>query len=383
MNIFVDAFVDTNFGDNFFIHTIVTRYPKHSFFMIERVGQEYSYQLLKKNEKNIHLIDPAEEDESLKKMDAMMIVGGDMFWDYGDYSGFLKRMHKIKENGGWIAILGISLFERYSEKTKEDFKEMFSLADIIVVRDKETFLQVKKFVSEANVVISSDMAFTFDPYKINKKVETERGTLGISIRKKIPRNSEDKYEQYCSQIANVATAYLDKAEINKVTFLALSSGSFDDEKVAEQIIGLCPEKYRSRMKCAVFRGDIEAYITEMQKCEKMICTRFHSLVFALILEKPFVPIIYEEKMRRLLNEIAYYGIQLSYEQMLEPEMIISSLEKKKYLDMELAWYSNKGKNFFGQIDQWIKNDEKQKGIIYKIIKLLGLQKRESKRSIMI
>ena len=46
MNIFLEAFVDTNFGDDLFIHTVVARYPEHTFYMLEKAGFEESYRLL-------------------------------------------------------------------------------------------------------------------------------------------------------------------------------------------------------------------------------------------------------------------------------------------------------------------------------------------------
>lgn len=369
MNIFVDAFIDVNFGDNFFVHTIVKRYPKHDFYLVEKEGYETSYQILQKHENNVHIISPKDEQVFFETADAMMIVGGDIFWDYGDYSVFLKKMRAIKEKNGWTAILGISLFERYSEKTQDDFREMFSLADVIVVRDKETFIQLKKLVLDANVILSTDMAFTYDAENI-RQMEPQKGVLGVSVRKKIPRNTEDKYIQYCDGIAETVEEYLKESEKNSVTFLALSAGTFSDMTVVEEIINLCPEEYRSRMRYVSFKGDIDAYISEMQKCERMLCTRYHSLVFAMILKKPFVPIIYEEKMRRLLKEIAYYGLNLNYEDELEPKRILEALKETHYSETELSWYLSKSERFFEQIDGWLIIPKNKRGLIQKIKEIL-------------
>ena len=65
------------------------------------------------------------------------------------------------------------------------------------------------------------------------------------------------------------------------------------------------------MKIIPFTGNVEAYIEEMQKCKIMVCTRFHSMVFALMLEKPFVPIIYEEKMKRIFSFLLMAAFLLS------------------------------------------------------------------------
>ena len=363
MNIFLDAFVDTNFGDVFFVHTLVTRYPDHTFYMIKKSGNEESYQNLKAFEKNICLVDQQDEDCFFDDMDAMMIVGGDIFWDYGDYSVFFERMQKIKEKNGWNAILGISLFEKYSEVTQNDLCRMFSMTDVIVVRDKNTYIQVKKLAPNANVVSSADMAFTFDKSAV-RYVLPKKGVLGISVRKKIPRNTEEKYEQYCDGIMNTAVEYLKQSRRNKVVFLALSSGVFDDGEVVERIINSSPEEYRKRMKCVSFNGDVAQYILEMQKCEKMLCTRFHAMAFAIILNKPFVPIVYEEKMKRLLNEIGYYGASFLYEEKLEAQNVLGAFHKNYYSEKEMKWYLEKAGEFFQETDCWLKKSEKKKKIFW-------------------
>lgn len=348
MNIFLYAFVDDNFGDALFVHTIVSRYPQHNFYMQVKTGYEKSYNLLQEREKNICLVD-AEDNTFLNNMDAMLIVGGDLFWDYGDYSTFLKMLQTIKGNGGWGAILGISLFEKYSEKTSEDLKELFSITDFTVVRDKESFLQVKKMVPEANVILSTDMAFTIKCTQM-KHSSMQKGLLGISVRRKIPRNTEDRYEQYCKAIAETVVAYLNESNENLVKFLALSTGDFDDRLTIGDIIKLCPEEYKNRIKSACFDGSTMPFIEEMKKCEKILCTRYHSLVFALILEKPFVPIVYEEKMKRLLREIGYYGQELVYEEQWNVHEVLLALSCTNYLKDELEWYNRKSMRFFEELD---------------------------------
>ena len=178
MKIFLEAFVDTNFGDNLFVHTIVNRYSKHEFYMIPNSGYEESYNKLLLHEKNIRLVELEQEETVLEEIDGMIIVGGDMFWDYGDYTSIIRRMGTVKKNQGWLAILGISLFENYSVVTTETLKEIFLLADHIVVRDKQSFAQVKRIAKEANATLAADMAVTFNLNKV-KRIKPLQGVLGV------------------------------------------------------------------------------------------------------------------------------------------------------------------------------------------------------------
>lgn len=350
MKIFLEVFVDINFGDAFFIYTLTKRYAKCDFYMMMKESYKDAYLNLQKNEKNLYLFDETEEDVYMQKMDGMIVVGGDVFWDYGDYTGILRRMSTVKQKEGYLAIMGISLFEKYSEVTKSDFRQMFSMADQIVVRDKQSYIQIKQIMPAAKVIASADMAFAFDVSNV-KKQWSEKKTLGISVRKKIPRNGEDRYETYCQSVAKVAVTYLEKSKHNQVKFLAFSSGKFDDREAATKIIELCPETYRHRMEIVPFLGDVEGYLAEIQRCEKLLCTRFHALAFAIILQKPFVPIVYEEKMKRLLSEIAYYGLEPNYEDELNAEQILTSFQKRYYSESEAQWYIQKAGVFFQQTDR--------------------------------
>lgn len=351
MKIYLLSFVDTNFGDNLFIHTVVSRYKEHDFYMI--VNEEYrnSYELLCQYEENIHLISREESTTFLKDMDGMLVVGGDMFGN-DTYTVLRAQINTVKSGGGFVAFLGISLFDDYTFKTKLRLREMFSKADHIVVRESKTYKQIRKLLISTPVVISTDMAFNTD-ITAAKAMETEGGLLGISVRKKIPRNTPDAYKVYCRNIARMAVEYLKESESNKINFLAFSKGVYDDEVVTQDIMNLCPEEYRGRLNCTTFKGDVEKYILEIQKCEKLICTRFHALVFAILLNKPFIPVIYEDKMTRLLDEVGYEGTRLYYEEENTSQAVYNFYSFKAQNASQLQKYMTKADSFFVETDRMI------------------------------
>ena len=348
MNIFLEVFVDTNFGDDLFIHTVVARYPEHTFYMLEKAGFEESYRLLSVREQNIRLVKTDELQQALRKMQGMLIVGGDMLFNGSVYLKLIRNIRTIKKQGGFVAFLGLSLFPEYCLRSRIALRWMFSKADYMVVREQSTLTQIKALAPNANVRSAADMAFATDVSEVKKK-PCEKGLLGISVRKKIQRGC-DTYESYCKRIAETAMVYLDKSDEHKVAFLALSRGVFDDSRVAEDIMALCPEAYRNRMNIISFEGDVDGYICQMQACEKLICTRFHALVFAILLGKPFVPVVYEEKMERLLNEIGYQGPRPKYEDMPEAGVMLTALDADMDESETKLSYLAKVKTFFDETD---------------------------------
>lgn len=353
MKIVLEAFVDNNFGDNLFVYIVASKYPEHTFYMFEKAEYRESYRILNENVENVCLVDEKEKNSFLKHMDAMFIVGGDMFGDKADYSTLLKQIRAIKKRGGIVAFLGISLFKYYSRVTWFDFQILFSQADIVVVRERETYNQLKKKIPWANIVASADMAFSTDVTEI-KKEPSQKNILGVSVRRKVQTDSELFYPQYCAGIAEIVCQYLEESKDYEVKFLAFSSGKFDDRIVVEDIMNLCPACYRDRMNCVSFSGDVRDYMIEIQRCDKMLCTRFHALVFAILLNKPFIPIVYEEKMERLLNEIGYYGIRPNYEKKLHVVKILSEFSERAYSKKQLKYYMDKANHFFDGLDESMK-----------------------------
>ena len=125
-----------------------------------------------------------------------------------------------------------------------------------MLREDRSYQQLKKHIPWISAVSATDLAFTTDVTEL-KKEEVQKGLLGVSVRKKIQRDSETHYPKYCKAVAEMIEDYLTQSEEHKVCFLALSSGVYDDRKVAEDIRKLCKEAYQMRISCSTFDGNVE------------------------------------------------------------------------------------------------------------------------------
>ncbi len=363
MKILLEAYVDNNFGDNLFLHIITSRYPKDTFYMIENAMYASSYSNLEKRIPN--LIVQKDEGNLLEEVDRMYVVGGDMFHNKGDYSNRIRRAYTVKKRGGNVAFLGLSLFPKYCMRTWFDFMVMFSYADVVIVREQATYRQIKSRLPWLPIVAATDLAFTVDVQEVSKEA-VQSGLLGISVRKKEQKEEALYYPQYCQMMSEQIVQYLKEAAHHQVKLLGLSSGRFDDGAVAMDIKRLCPNELRARISCSTFDGDVLSYIKELQKCEKLLCTRFHALVFAILLEKPFVPIVYEEKMTRLLDEIGYIGTRPKYEGAWDTEKVCEELAKKQWNPEKLKVYTEKAEGIFSYLNSAMDKNQKQNDFVYKM-----------------
>lgn len=379
MNIFLWAFIDQNFGDNYFVDTFCRRYPSHTFYLACGNRNAAFYQAIQHKAPNIRLI--LEPDSSfLSDMQGMILLGGDMFWDYG-VGSILKCARTITQNGGWCIILGTSLFDNYLPETKQDLRQLFLLSRAVTLRDRQSTCQAANYAPKANLLCVADMALQY-PANNFKNLPVTKGLLGISIREKIHRNSAPAYCSYCTAIAQTIQTYLEQSKTNQVALYAFSTGSTDDRKCAQDIISLCPDSMRERISCIHFHGDTEDFICQLYRCEAMICTRFHSLVFALIMKKACVPIIYEDKIKHLLEEIHYHGPTLTYEDICSPEQMLSGLSSCHYSRRKLRTLQRRAKYFFLVPDQILKKDKQLSQwwiALFHIQKLLILTKNRIRR----
>lgn len=354
MNIFLWAFIDQNFGDNYFVDTFCRRYPSHTFYIPCRKDNATFCQEIQHKVPNIRMVSE-EESSFLSDMQGMILLGGDMFWDYG-ISPILECARVITQNGGWCIVLGASLFDNYLAETEQDLRQLFLLSHAVILRDRQSARQAAFYAPEANILCAADMAFQY-PLDTLDNLSVTKGLLGISIRQKIPRNSAHAYRSYCSAIAQTIQTHLELSKTNQVALYAFSTGCTDDSKCAQDIIRLCPDSLRDRISCICFLGDAEDFLHQLYRCEVMICTRFHSLVFALIMKKPFVPIVYEDKIKHLLNEIHYQGPSPVYEDVYSPEQLLSGLSSCHYSRRKLRTLRRRAKSFFLVTDRILKTDE--------------------------
>ena len=349
MNIFLEAFVDTNFGDNLFLDITASRYADHEFYMCVKPEYEESYILLERSLANLHLVRKTDRN-FWKQMDGMFVIGGDMFADRADLSQLIYQTGQIKKTGGFVAFLGNSLFPDYSPQTCADLKVMFSNADVVVMREQNSYEQLKKLAPHVPACSLADMVFSADISEY-KETAVKKGLMGISVRKKASGGDEESYQRYCRGLCVLTETYLRASKDNEIVFLSFSCGVFDDRKVVENILAGCPVWCHDRISHKAFDGNIRDFTGAVAQCESLICTRFHALVFALLFEKQFAPIIYEEKMERLLNEVGYTGIRQHYQENIDADGILKNLTYTSYSAEKMAEYLEKASHFFDAADR--------------------------------
>ena len=347
MKIILEAFFDNNFGDDLFIDTVFNRYPDAEFYAF---WDTLHPAVLKKAQvmNRLHIRPGNCRIMEEEHFDGYIMVGGDVFMNYGNYRERIIRMEAVKKQGGFVALLGFNLYAEYCEETLESLRTIMGLADVILPRDAATVERLSGIVPHVKVQCTADMAFTatYDTAKTD-----DREILGIAPRRKY-QATDAEHAVYCAGMAAIIDGWLEAHPDGIARFLAFSAGSFDDAAVSREIIALM--KHGTRTEIVTHNGDISAFLEQLKNCTAMLPTRFHGLVFALIYNVPFVAIAYEVKLNQLLDELQYKGLRLPYGVALNAETVLQAV---KELDMDqvdkeaLAAYCKKAELFFARVDE--------------------------------
>lgn len=410
MRILLDAYFDNNFGDDLFIDTLLKRYPEALFYVYWRKTPQTVWNRVTALHNLVILPDNCVIQESCH-FDAYVMIGGDVLPDGIDYTARITHMKQVKADGGFVAMLGFSLYQEYGEKTIADLRTMAGLADTIVIRDLYSAERFQGLVPNVRVTQATDMVFTRhltpaggvcreeetvcaggvcreeetvcaggvcweeetvcagdvcreEEAALAESVCEKKQLLGIIPRRKL-YSTDEQHLAYCRSQAKVADAYLQKYPESAVRFLAYSTGEYDDRKTAEDIIAQLQYtkttentasggKAEKRVEIVSYEGKIESFCQAIGECTALLPTRFHGLVFALLNRQPFVPVPYEVKLTQLLEELHYEGICLPYGEEVSADMVkqaVEGLEVFGIHDKSLSAYEQKAAAFFTDMDR--------------------------------
>ena len=381
MNVLLEAYLERNFGDDLFVTLLINRYRNHRFYLLD--DRKKGYALVGDSKfGNVCLITEEEAFSDMQKFGAYLLVGGDFYHANGDYHARVRRAKAIHENGGYVLILGASLYKTYPADRLPFVQEFFRFVDVMTLRERTSYAQCEALMPDSCALLSSDMAFTLASEYGKKQERKGIRKLGVSVRRKMD-GTEEQFKVYCKTITDVTMAHLNANEDNRVCFLALSTSGFDDRDVIDQIRGLLPHGMNNRIDEIEYSRDVYSFMDEVSTCDALICTRFHSLCLALIQEKPFYPINYEAKVENLLKDIGFGGTSVDYGVYMAPEAVLQALQENRVDEEKYREYVERARHFFDMsdfvLDGECKMSEEYREVLQKLTRRIYEKEKENDR----
>lgn len=266
--------------------------------------------------------------KELLHTDLVLSKGGGFLLDRGTSYKIPTHLLTI-----WIAILMRKKVVIYAQTigpfdgrlSKKIAQFVLKRATLVMVRDvySKDYAETKLGLESTKVCLTADSAFA-----LSTRIGMPRSVRGIRVKspnqmKRIcitlvsPKFSGlhgQKFENnYCSMIASVASQLVEK-KYSVIFIPHLESGGNSDRILAQKILKLCP---------ALAREDIEILppvnplkiIETMEDCLLGICSRMHSMIFAINARIPFLGLSYLPKSDSMLSEAGLNSWSLSLSQL--------------------------------------------------------------------
>ena len=256
--------------------------------------------------------------------DIILSKGGGFLLDVGTSYKIPTHLVTI-----WIAILFKKKVLIYAQ-TVGPFKSRIALDIAKFVLKKVTLILVRDEYSKAycenslkipseKLILSADSAFElnkdidFKSPKIINEVDNEARPKTICISLVSPRFAglQNKVfeENYCTMMSMTAST-LAKQGYQIVFIPHLESGSYSDRILAKRILGQCEESSKTSISILPPLNPLEI-IKKMESSYVCVCSRMHSMIFALDARVPFLALSYLPKSDSMLKEACLDSWRLS------------------------------------------------------------------------
>lgn len=346
--VLIFAYSRANFGDDLFIYILANKYKNVQFYIHikeEKYANPFS------NLKNVNILNENRDIRNVKieEYDAFAYVGGSIFmeseYSWHEVKEFNFFINECKKQNKPFFYITCNFGPYQTQEYLELVRKNFLLCEGISVRDKNSYELFKDLPS---VTYAPDLAFTYglDQIKDQKKLRN----IGISVinleeREKLKEKTHI-YEEYIARIA------IKFAKRGYKVFLFSFCEFEGDEAAIDRIMKSLPQKYAKNVKTVLYKDDIEGFINQYSKMNKMVCTRFHSMILSIILKQKIYNLYYSKKQVNASNDFKLFEKMddikdLSYEKILEKDAF-KKISEEKYNQL-----LEKSQGQVKKIEEWI------------------------------
>jgi polysaccharide pyruvyl transferase WcaK-like protein len=185
-------------------------------------------------------------------------------------------------------------------------KKMYGLADYITVRDSRSLQLLRDMNIEDKIKLSFDLAAFLQVPTDKHNTHNVKRVLGVSILPFYQKYHNNKKKDLAI-VNNIETAlriWLEEHPDNMVhlfSFQGKSENSINDVEITDCLYKKLLSS--NRVKMISYNPDPLETLLEIEKCDAFLGMRYHSLLFAYLVKKPFVMIDYSSKCKAFAEDI--------------------------------------------------------------------------------
>ena len=339
MNIFVDAYLYGNLGDDLFFEDLVKRYPRHTFTVISNFYKSKKYKNIKVHKSTItsKLLknDLFKEKVFFKDFDAVIGLGGSLYMNNLDKMNGNESVYGNKD----FFLLNTNFGRLDTEEYYKKYYDFFRRAKDICFRDKYSY---GLFKSLPSVRSAEDILFDIDPKYINV---TNRKKVIIAVL-----SPNYKYGEFQGIYENKILQFIKffKIQDYDVTLMSFCKEQ-GDEKAIESIL----QKTDEEVDTYYYRGNTD---------EALEVLGSSNIIIGMALGKTIIPMIYDKKIANILREVGLDGVMSDMYDIANFKISSLTYENLNYVcDINKARYD--AKNQFKVLDEYLLDVRDKKGMI--------------------
>lgn len=340
--VLVNAYFAINLGDDLFLKILFDRYQDVHWDLLTSNGK---YKDIFKEYRNVNIINTLNVNLGIrtinlfsilndkffhyKKYDALIIIGGSIFMQNSTWErGLEERLHLpriFNRMNKPTFIIGANFGPYKDISFVDSYKEYFKLFTDICFRD---FFSYNLFKNLDNVRLAPDIVFNL----IHKNISKEEEYVGFSLINLENRKglSEHSYE-YKAKMISLIEGYIENGYKIKLFSFCEAEG---DLEIINSILKSLNTKSDSVVKVINYDGNIDRFLEEFSSCEKIVGTRFHSIILGFLFNKSVIPLIYSDKTFNVLKDLElnkfYYYLKdiknLDVEEIIQQKNVMKNRE---------------------------------------------------------
>lgn len=333
MQIYIRGYFSANFGDDLFVRVLTNRYPDQQFVLV--LNSEYKNSL--NDIKNLKVIALNKVQRGLskfrilkdayksaeKKSDLSILVGGSLFQEYKNDRAAIERIDSYPGQYNPAYVIGSNFGPYHTQEFYDKCEKYFLSVKDVCFRD---YYSYDLFQQLPTVRQAKDILFDV-PNIFPVKVSKERiAVISVMDFENYPHLMQ--YEKDYLHFIQVSMENLIKD--NYKIYLVSFCQNDGDEKGIDKVLKNPNLSDLSNISTFKYRGENwEELLDLFARAEIVIATRFHSMILGLSYKAKTLPILYNQKCLRVLEDLGYENQGIKVEDLASAEF--NSLE---YIEME-------------------------------------------------
>lgn len=353
------AYIEKNLGDDLFIEFITNRYSKKTFYVLNSHKCDY----LLHNSNNIKIINiennffisriskiyasliPNLKDLIENHSTAVVYIGGSIFIEYENWRDILNWWEYQSKNHNFY-VLGSNFGPYTSEEYRERFNLIFKNCKDVCLRDKYSY---KLFENNNMVRYAPDILLAYKMPKLKVKKQIFISVINCEVRTKGITALNRYHNQYVKFLLNVVKQFIKHDYKVIISSFCKREG---DEEIVDYIFSSINDK--NNLFILNYNGfNSDEILKSISSSSYIIASRFHATILSLAANRPVLPVIYSDKTRNILKDMAYPGIVIDIRD-LKDKYTFDEICKNMYVDYNINPYIKKAEEHFLILDKNLK-----------------------------